>query len=233
MSEASDLLRLREEYADREKRLQGSNRYSPLNPAHLYALHTRQSALISALARHGITHLADSDILELGCGSGGVLAELLALGAAHETLHGTDLIFGRIEEARNRLVGIPLTCADGQALPYRAGSFDLVFQFTVFSSVLDHAIRAKLAEEMLRVLRKPGGLIIWYDFWTNPTNPQTRGIGPSEIRRLFPGCRLALRRITLAPPLARRIVPVSWTLAHVLESLRIFNTHYLAAIRLV
>jgi len=70
-----------------------------------------------------------------------------------------------------------------------------------------------------------------YDFRLNPTNPQTRGILPGEIKRLFPNCSYQFNRITLAPPLARRIVPLSWILAYGLERLTIFNSHYLVAIR--
>jgi hypothetical protein len=89
------------------------------------------------------------------------------------------------------------------------------------------------------------------DFRLDPTNPQTRGISyfstshfntsyfstsyfsirPAEIKRLFPGCSFEFHKITLAPPLARRIVPLSWGLALFLEGLKIFNTHYLVAIR--
>jgi hypothetical protein len=76
-------------------------------------------------------------------------------------------------------------------------------------------------------------------FRSNPTNPQTRGIRPAEtcpersrrIIRLFPNCRYEFHKITLAPPIARRIVPISWMLALFLESLKIFNSHYLVAIR--
>jgi hypothetical protein len=84
---------------------------------------------------------------------------------------------------------------------------------------------------MLRVL-KPDGVVVWYDFlFDNPRNANVRGVNAGEIRRLFAGCRLDLRRITLAPPLARRIVPLSWSLARFLEHLRILNTHYLSVIR--
>jgi len=48
---------------------------------------------------------------------------------------------------------------------------------------------------------------------------------------LFPNCSYEFHRITLAPPLARRIVPISWILAYGLERLTIFNSHYLVAIR--
>ena len=60
----------------------------------------------------------------------------------------------------------------------------------------------RIAAEMCRVLR-PGGLILWYDFWINPLNPQTRGVRPVEIRAMFPGCEYRFKRITLASPIAR------------------------------
>jgi hypothetical protein len=86
-----------------------------------------------------------------------------------------------------------------------------------------------MASEMRRLL-KPTGHIIWYDFWLNPTNPQTRGIRQPEIRQLFPDCAIAFSRVTLAPPIARRLVPVSWIAAAALERLALLNTHFLALI---
>jgi len=103
-------------------------------------------------------------------------------------------------------------------------------QFTAFSSILDDTVKANLAMEKLRVL-KPGGMILSYDFWLNPTNPQTRGIRPAEIKQLFSNCYYEFHKITLAPPIARRVVLLSWILAYGLEWLTIFNSHYLVAIR--
>jgi hypothetical protein len=82
---------------------------------------------------------------------------------------------------------------------------------------------------MLRVLR-PGGRILWYDFFrNNPTNPNVRGVGAAEIRALFPGRRIELRRVTLAPPLAGwRRSPGGWPGC---SSRAGCNSHYLAAIR--
>ena len=77
---------------------------------------------------------------------------------------------------------------------------------------------------------KPGELV-GYGFWLNPSNPQTRSIRPTEIRCLFPGCASDFRKITLAPPLARRVVPLSWIAAYLLEKLSVFNSHYLVGIR--
>ena len=203
---------------------------SPGNPAYLFLRQGRERAVLRRLKAEGMWPLGERDILEVGCGSGGVLLELLGYGAAPARLHGTDLLAGRVAVARRLLPHVALTCANGGRLPYPDAAFDLVLQFTVFSSILDAATCYTVANEMRRVL-KPEGVIIWYDFWLNPINKQTRGIRPEEVRALFPDCRVSLDRITLAPPLARRLVPLTWSGALILEAARLLNTHYLAAIR--
>jgi len=74
--------------------------------------------------------------------------------------------------------------------------------------------------------------IIWYDYWiSKPTNPDVKGVGKKEIKELFPNCKFEFHRITLAPPIARLLVRVSWILCELLEKLKIFNTHYLVVIK--
>lgn len=225
-----DLDRLRAEYADRERRLAGSDIYSPFNPAHLFMTQQRQRVTLKTLRRLGFYPLDQRCILEVGCGRGGVLLEYLSYGAAPARIHGIDLLGDRVAEARERMPSLSLSCADGQHLPYPAEVFDLVLQYTAFSSLLDDGVKTNVAHEMLRVLR-PDGAIMWYDYWLNPTNPQARGIRPPEIRRLFPGCEYHFQRITLAPPITRRLVRLSWLLCCALEKTVLLNTHYLAVIR--
>jgi ubiquinone/menaquinone biosynthesis C-methylase UbiE len=226
----SEKVRMRRTYADRERELAGGDFYSPANPAYLFTIQQRQRATLRVLQREGLWPLEDKRILEVGCGTGGVLQEFLAFGATPALLHGTDLLSERVAVARARLPHLPISCAHGGRLPYPNRSFDLVLQFTVFSSILDQRVCYTVSQEMVRVL-KPEGLILWYDFWLNPLNKQTRGVRPHEIRDYFPGSRLTFERITLAPPLTRRLVPMTWTGALLLEKLRLFNTHYLATIR--
>ncbi len=228
---ADETTRVRAVYARRAARLAGAGVYSPINEAYLFAIQSRQRALLRALRRAGLWPLGDKDILEVGCGNGGVLLEWLGYEADPQRLHGTDLLAERAGVAHARLPHLPISAASGTALPYPDHSFDLVLQFTVFSSILDRAICYTVANEIIRVLR-PGGAILWYDFWINPLNKQTRGIRPREVRDYFPGCAITFDRITLAPPLARKLVPLSWTGALVLERLRFLNTHYLATVRI-
>ena len=82
----------------------------------------------------------------------------------------------------------------------------------------------------MRVLRDKG-LILWYDFHiNNPRNPDVRGVGKREINRLFPNCKVSLQRLTLAPPIGRRVAPISTSLYKALSLIKPLCTHYLGII---
>jgi len=126
--------------------------------------------------------------------------------------------------------GADIRLGDASKLPWPDASFDIVLQSTVFTSILEESLRQAVAEELLRVLR-PGGIILWYDFFVNnPKNSDVRGISRREIIDLFPGSKVSSARITLAPPLARFLAPCSRVLCEVLAGLRILDTHLLAVI---
>lgn len=225
---SNDIERLKQEYARRA--LDTEKDYSPANPVQAFILSQRHTALQALLKEHHLQDLSSLRILEMGCGSGGVLRELIQLGASANNLFGIDLLSDRLKLAHSQIPSANLSNADGQRLPYLPGALDLVLQFTAFSSILDPQVKHNMAGEMLRVL-KPSGALIWYDFWWNPTNKQTKGIRPGEIKRLFPGCIFEFRRMTLAPPISRIIVPISCQAAQFIESLRVMNSHYMVLIR--
>ncbi|MBU6427490.1 MAG: SAM-dependent methyltransferase, partial [Cyanobacteria bacterium REEB65] len=83
--------------------------------------------------------------------------------------------------------------------------------------------------EMQRVL-KPGGRILWYDMRiVRPDRPLV-ALGRREIARLFRGCTIDLRAVTLNPLVARLTCPISWTLSDALAALPGLKSHYLAMI---
>ena len=218
------------EYEARSRRFEGSNTYALSNPAYLFLVQRRQMHTIALLSKYLEFPLTEKKILEVGCGQGQVLYEYLGYSSKPGNIVGIDLLENKLQKAHGFLPHIGIACANGQNLPFRQHSFDLVTQYMAFSSILDDSVKAQLAAEMLRVV-KPNGVILWYDFWINLTNRQTRGIRPSEIKTLFPNCAYEFRKITLAPPITRRLVGASWLLCSVLERLWLLNTHYLAAIR--
>ncbi|MDW7755754.1 MAG: methyltransferase domain-containing protein [Brevefilum sp.] len=224
----SDLHRLRSEY----QRRAGLNddRYAWFNPVYQFQMQSRERETLKLIKRCQVTLTGSTKLLEIGCGEGNVLLDFIKWGLKPEHCVGIDLVPSRLAQAHNKLPECLLINANGETLPFHTATFNIITQFTAFSSVLDPAIKGNMAAEMLRVL-KPDGAILWYDFWWNPTNPHTAGIKPKEIKQLFPNCNYVFRKITLAPPIARRIVPFSWPLAHILESLKIFNSHYLVLIK--
>ncbi len=191
-----------------------------------------QEAAAFLLRTDGLTELSQLEMLDVGCGVGGWLRKLLEWGASANRLHGIDLLQDRIDNARCLSSGIDFQVASGYELPFPDSSMDLISAHTVFSSIVDTEHRKSLAEEMVRVLR-PGGRILIYDYRiSDPRNRDTVGIRTYEIRRLFPGRSLRVRSLTLAPPIARRIAPVSPLLCQLLERcIPFLRTHLFCLLR--
>ena len=220
--------RIRSAYAKREKL---GSLYSCFNPGNLFMTQTRERRLLRLLKEYGCESLGSKKILEIGCGRGYWLRELVRFGARPENISGIDLIPEDVEEAvRLSPAGMQIQCGNAANLTFAGESFDIVLQFTVFTSILDAELKSKVAVEMVRVV-KPTGLIVWYDFHiNNPWNLDVRGVKKQEINRLFPACRIRLQRLTLAPPMARLVAPHSWLACELLQAIPWLRTHYLGAI---
>ena len=220
--------RIEDEFTRRDADAAIRERYTFFNAGHLHALHERERHLLALLGKHGYgaARLPQCRTLAVGCGAGAELLDLVRYGVPARHVCGVDLTWERAQSAKQRGEGLGIVRGSGATLPFGAGTFDLVSQFTVLSSVLDEPLRRAIAAEMLRVL-KPGGLMVWYDFWAdNPANKAVRGIRAEEIRALFPGCEWDLRKVTLPPPLTRWLAPRSWLLADVLSRVPGVRTFY-------
>ncbi len=184
-------------------------RYSPLNPAVLLAIQERQRAIADLFIGLDWLDLAGLRLLEVGCGTGSNLLEFIQFGFSPEHLQGIELLNASVERARRELpVSVRITIGDAAGVPASCvseASQDVVYQSTVFSSLLDNEFQQRLADRMWRWVR-PGGGILWYDFTVNnPRNPDVRGVPVARIRQLFPHGQMQVRRLTLAPPLARAV----------------------------
>jgi SAM-dependent methyltransferase len=184
--------------------------------------------MLRLFRREGLTDLAALRLLEVGCGSGGNLLELLRVGFAPEHLSGVELLPERFAQARQALpAALMLQEGDALQLDLPAQSQDIVFVSTVFSSLLDDAFQQRLADTMWRWV-KPGGGVLWYDFTVNnPRNRDVRGVPLSRIGSLFPQARLHSQRITLAPPIARAVTRVHPALYSEFNTLPLLRTHVL------
>jgi len=192
----------------------------------------RQKAeLENALARH-LPRTVGEDLsgvrfLDVGCGSGWFLRLLLDWGAQPENLAGTEVLQERLDRARRLSAAGPLWHFGGLGDLPEVDPFDLVSAFTVFSSVLDADLRAKLAGEMWSRVA-PGGAALVFDLrYDNPGNPDARRVTKAEIAAWWPEAEFWYSSLILAPPLARRVFPVAPSLARALGMLPPLRSHFL------
>lgn len=79
---------------------------------------------------------------------------------------------------------------------------------------------------------KPNGVVLWYDFtFNNPNNPDVRGVPVKRIKELFPSGKIKIQKVTLAPPIARRMVAVSPRLYGLFNLFPFLRTHILCYIQ--
>jgi SAM-dependent methyltransferase len=227
--EAKEAAAIRARYA---RRHDDDRRYSLLNPASLLATQERQRAIADLFVSLGWLDLGRVRLLEVGCGTGANLLEFLRFGFIPEHLQGIELLVASAEQARCvlpaslRIITGDAAGAVDSLVPQ--ASQDIVYQSTVFSSLLDDEFQHRLADAMWQCVR-PGGGVLWYDFTVNnPRNPDVRGVPVSRIRDLFPGGMMRVRRVTLAPPIARAVTRMHPALYQALNTCIWLRTHVLA-----
>ena len=156
--------------------------------------------------------------LDVGCGDGLFVRQLIDWGATPAYLAGTELQQERLDRANTQTApGVRWHLGQLDAFP--DNSMDLVSAHTVFSSILDEDMRRALAAEMWRVLR-PGGWAMIFDFrYNNPRNANVRKVSEVELLRFWPAEKRHYRTLMLLPPLGRAISRLPWLVPELLATL--------------
>lgn len=227
----AEVERIRERYAKR-KAAGTDARYARGNEWGLLATQEIERALHRWAVTTGYVADRRARLLEVGCGSGGILHRLLGIGFAPHQLIGLELLADRADQARTALpAGIEVITGElvGAGLPTAA--FDVVLQATVLSSILDPSARSAIAAEMWHLVR-PGGGVLSYDLaYDNPRNPDVKRVSVGTLRALFPAGQVTCWRVTLAPPLARAALLVGKPLYHLLAAVPLLRSHRLCWIQ--
>ena len=221
-----ELVKIRERYKRREN-INKNIIYNHLNSSVWKSLQERQRGILNYLNLYK-KNVNELRLLEIGCGGGGNLLELLRLGFQPENLVGNDLLSERLDEARHKLPNsINLIKGDASSINYRNNSFDIIYQSTMFTSILDNTLQQNIANKIWDLL-KPGGACLWYDFkYNNPNNSDVQGIKLRRIKQLFPNSRISFKRVTLAPPISRFVCNIHPFLYDMFNIIPFLRTHLL------
>jgi SAM-dependent methyltransferase len=209
-----------------------SGRYDAINPAEFMSAQEKNRALLRWIRSCHIAPLHEKRLFEVGCGTGTDLLEFIQFGFAPANLTGWELLEDRVNAARERLpASVAVQHGDASQSDLPPESFNVVYQSTVFTSILDDALQERLAAKMWELV-KPGGGVLWCDFtYNNPSNPDVRGVPRARVSELFPKGTMRSWRIGLAPPISRhvtRLHPALYTAANAFPFLR---THLLCWIQ--
>lgn len=217
--------------AERYARRKVGSLYSILRPEVILSTQEWQREMLfifGSVCGYSDADLRKLKLVDVGCGYGGHLLDFLRFGFSPENLHGIELLPDRVASARTRLpTSLKIHEGDASTAPLDPASQDVVFQSVVFSSLLDDAFQQDLADQMWSWVR-PGGGILWYDFvYDNPSNRDVRGVPLRRMKALFPEGRITTRRVTLAPPISRRVCRLDPAAYHLFNLLPFLRTHVL------
>jgi ubiquinone/menaquinone biosynthesis C-methylase UbiE len=227
---AAESARIEREYRRREAEID-SDLYAPWQPAENFILSERKAEAAYLLKTTGSFPKRGDKCLEIGYGKLGWLADLISWELIETDLSGIELDAKRAALAQTALPNADLRVGDATKLPWEDAAFNFVIVSTVFSSIINKDVRRLIAREIERVL-VPKGVLIWYDLAVdNPKNKSVKSIGAKELKTLFTGFEFELKRVTLAPPVARFVAPKSFALAALLRAFPFLRTHLLGIIK--
>ena len=214
------------EYAKRATRID-PKWYSIIEGDVLARLHEKQKVILSELKNLGFESFDNTKLLEIGCGNGGNLQDFIRFGFLPKNIYGNDLIEERIKCARALLPAeTKLHTGNACDIDLAENTIDIVYQSMVLSSILDDSLRENVCAKSWSLV-KPGGIMVSYDFvYNNPYNKKVRKVTKGDLLKNFPGAKsMIFKRVTLAPPISRKLCRGSYFLYSIFNLLPILRSH--------
>lgn len=207
------------------------SRHSILEPGNLLMVQERERLLQRIFRKQRLDSLDGIRAFEAGCSTAYNLRLMVQWGGDPRDQAGIDLDPQAVAYCHAHSPEIRVHAGSAEAIPEPDESFDLTLAFTLFSSVPDEEVSARIAREMFRVTR-PGGLILVYDMRRrNPGNGSVHPIAADDVRRWFPRCPMRTYSITLAPPIARPVGRYAPWLYGPLAAVPLLRSHAMHVLR--
>jgi SAM-dependent methyltransferase len=155
------------------------------------------ASIVDAMERWGLVR-SDTDVLDVGCGSGRITR---ALATRVRSVAGVDVSIAMLERARAACAGhenVRFHMAAGTDLgAFPDGSFDLVTAVDVvpYVEMLGPAATERLLSETARVLKGGGSLLAFNWSYRKPLEDQRRDVGDAAARVGFVVIRSGTRDV--------------------------------------
>lgn len=176
------------------------------NPEVLFQTLALESSVVRA--SRDIRHAPSTAlVLDVGCGGGGDIYQLVRIGYVPTMITGIDIQQDRIEAARRLYPQMQFIHGDATRMEFDDDSFDLVFESTMFATLPNDRDRTAISSEMVRVC-KPGGYLMLVDWRTpKPGDSNYKALTRKELCTLFSvGTATRLMKVhkgALVPPIGR------------------------------
>jgi len=196
-----------------------------------YMVERKWEEIRLALDREKIA-LERATLLDLGAGEGGDCDRFGQFGFRRERIVALDVLLDSLRKGRTEHGWLAAIQAEGVHLPFQDATFNVVYQSTMLSSVLDQGRRRRILREVQRVLA-PGGLFVSYDTrYPNPWNRNTHPVSAAEVRDAFPRCQVRSRSTTPIPQLVRLFRGLPRSALRAMEWIPLLRSHRLVVVRM-
>lgn len=203
IDQTGTVLQIQAQYAKRQKN--GAERKYIAHPVYQNYIIKERETLYEKHLRSLQRPIENLTFLEVGAGLGLNIPFFEKCGIRASNIYVNELLDDRIDALHSSLNTRNIYPGDALDLPFQ-NEFDVVFQSTVFTSILSEPFRIALANKMWKML-KDDGIVLWYDFvFNNPNNPDVRKASRGDVLKYFPQAKhIEFHSVTLAPPVGRRI----------------------------
>ncbi len=224
MKTEQELIRLRYENRKSNSRVSKHSK----NSSFKYWIQKEREKEYRKILKTEFDDLASIKVLEIGAGAGGHIQFFQSLGIPLNNIHVNELLEDRVELIKENFPDVKIFEGDALNIPEANNKkYDLIFQSTVFTSILDDGLKKSIANKMDELLTE-NGIILWYDFvYDNPKNPDVKGVSKKEVGELFNSYEfISKKKVTLAPPIGRRVKGL-----YPLINIPPLRTHLVAALK--
>ena len=179
-----------------------------LNKEVLFQYLAKKKCFINSLSKLPLNK-DNSLVLDLGCGSSSDLISLVSFGYDQRNLFGIDINKSDIKFGRNNYPLLNLSCQDATKLNFKEESFDLTFESTMFIQITCENLSKQIADEMIRVTKKNGFLIVFDWRYGKINNTKFSACNKKRIKKIFKVNQstklISIEKGMLIPPIGRFI----------------------------